>query len=351
MVNDAGSRESGTGPPSPGRSEPGFGASAIAARRAATAESRESKDQLDLAYGTCMRLARDHNENFPVASRLLPLALRKHVAAIYAFARTADDFADEPGRDSEERLKLLDDWLDRLRQCVVTSALPTPGSRLPTPDTSVFPTPDSRLPTPDLIFLALGHTIRDHDLPLSLFEDLLSAFRQDVTTTRYRTWADLFDYCRRSANPVGRLVLRLSGHRGDDVDRRSDAVCTALQLTNFWQDLAVDWRRGRLYVPEETWRACAADVADLDAGRFTPAWQAALHACADRTRTLFDEGRAVSDHVRGRLRIELRATWLGGMRILERLERDHFNVFAHRPSLGAADAVVIGCKTLLWSRR
>jgi phytoene synthase len=303
-----------------------------------------------LAYDACLRLARDHYENFPVASRLLPRALRKHVAAIYAFARTADDFADEPGRETEDRLKRLDDWLDRLRTCVPAGS---------TPDTSALPpalSDTGRVArgvegTPDPIFLALGHTIRQHDLPLSLFEDLLSAFRQDVTTTRYATWGEVMDYSRRSANPVGRLVLRLSGYRDNELDRCSDAVCTALQLTNFWQDLAIDWRRGRLYVPEETWRACAAQVADLDAGRFTPAWQAALHACADRTRALFDEGRAVADAVSGRLRIELRATWLGGTRILERLEHNHFDVFAHRPSLGAADAVVIGCKSLLWSRR
>jgi phytoene synthase len=296
------------------------------------------------AYDSCLRLAREHYENFPVASFLLPRELRKHVAAIYAFARTADDFADEPGRDRYERLRLLDDWLDRLRACGDSAAcLPTPDSRLRQGYGG-----HARLPPADLIFLALADTIRRFDLPVSLFEDLLSAFRQDVITTRYASWADVLDYCRRSANPVGRLVLRLSGYQDAELDRYSDAVCTALQLTNFWQDLAVDWRRGRLYVPDETWRACAADPADLDAGRFTPAWQAALHACADRTRALFEEGRSVTEGVTGRLRLELRATWLGGTRILDRLEHDHFNVFARRPALGATDAVVIAFKTLWW---
>ena len=318
MVKGAGSREPGTGNREPG-----------------TGDREPGSASLERAYAACIRLARDHYENFPVASRLLPPALRKHVAAIYAFARTADDFADEPGRDEHERLQLLDDWLQCLRCCAMT-----PGSGLPVPG--------SRLPDPGLIFAALSHTIREFDLPLSLFEDLISAFRQDVTTTRYATWAEVLDYCRRSANPVGRLVLRLSGYRDDGLDRRSDAVCTALQLTNFWQDLVIDWRRGRLYVPEEIWRPSGARLADLDAGRFTPAWQAALEACGHRTRLLFDEGRPVADGVKGRLRLELRATWLGGMRILEKLERHHFDAFSHRPTLGGADAVVIGCKTLMW---
>jgi phytoene synthase len=358
VVTGDGSREPEAGPPSlDEEGKPSFGASAIAALRAASAESRGSEAALAGAYDACLRFARQHYENFPVASRLLPRNLRKHVAAIYAFARTADDFADEPGRLDAERLRLLDDWLHCLRGCVHgrgsrSSADAARSAAMADAPKLGLPSPSSEAgPVPDAIFLALGHTIREFALPLSLFEDLLSAFRQDVTTTRYATWAEVLDYCRRSANPVGRLVLRLSGYRDDELDRRSDAVCTALQLTNFWQDLAVDWRRGRLYVPSETWRACGAGLSDLEAGRFTPAWQAALHACADRTRARFDEGRAVADLVSGRLGMELRATWLGGTRILERLERDHFNVFVRRPSLGAADAVVIGCKTLLWRRR
>ena len=185
---------------------------------------------------------------------------------------------------------------------------------------SRLPTPDSRLPTPDAIFPALFDTIERFELPESLFTDLLSAFEQDVTVTRYATWDDVLDYCRRSADPVGRIVLRLSGYRTDSLDHASDAVCTALQLTNFWQDLAVDWSRGRLYVPEEIWRAHGADPRDLDRGTWTPAWRAALEDCGHRTRALFDRGRAVCDGVGGRLRYELRATWLGGTRILERLE-------------------------------
>ncbi len=274
---------------------------------------------LDQAYASCQRLAESHYENFPVASRLMPARLRPHIAAIYAFARTADDFADEPGREPEERLRLLDEWRRQLHA-----------------------------PPEDGIFVALHDTISRFGLPLGLFEDLLSAFIQDVSTTRYPSWDTVLDYCRRSANPVGRLVLRLSGYRDDALDRASDAVCTALQLTNFWQDLAIDWPRGRLYVPEETWRAAGADPAALARGTLTPEWAAAMRACGARTRQLFAAGRPVCDGVGGRLRYELRATWLGGSRILDRLEAVNYDVFTMRPSLGASDAIVIASKALLW---
>jgi phytoene synthase len=297
--------------------------------------------ELQQAYAACEHLAQSHYENFPVASRLMPAGLRPHVAAIYAFARTADDFADEPGRDSNERLRLLDDWQRRLHgehrpDRSTSSGSPRATSR-----------GDKSCP-PDLIFAALGDTVARFQLPTDLFEDLLSAFRQDVTTTRYATWADLLDYCRRSANPVGRLVLRLSGYRDDHLDRASDAVCTALQLTNFWQDLAIDWSRGRLYVPEETWRPHGADPTVLDGGRMTAAWMTTMRDCGGRTRELFNEGRAVCDGVSGRLRYELRATWLGGTRILDRLDEGGFDVFDRRPALGAADALVIAWGTALW---
>ena len=200
----------------------------------------------------------------------------------------------------------------------------------------------------DAIFIALHDTIDRFSLPLQLFDDLLNAFVQDVGTTRYSTWADVLDYCRRSANPVGRLVLRLSGYHDDRLDAASDAVCTALQLTNFWQDLAIDWSRGRLYVPEEIWRPHHADVASLDTGLMTPPWKAALADCGVRTRELFERGRPVCDGVSGRLRYELRATWLGGTRILDRLDRAGYDVFRSRPKLGASDALVIACETLLW---
>ena len=292
---------------------------------------------LKQAYEACQALAESHYENFPVASRLMPARLRPHVAAIYAFARTADDCADEPGREPGERLRLLDEWGRRLD-----------GERFPDPPSRDALRGAGESCPPDMIFSALADTRARFDLPAELFHDLLSAFKQDVVTTRYQSWAAVLDYCRRSANPVGRLILRLSGHRDDALDRASDAVCTALQLTNFWQDLAIDWLRGRLYVPEETWRAAGADPAMLDRRHMTAEWTAAMRACGERTRRLFAQGRPVCDGVGGRLRYELRATWLGGSRILDRLEAGNFNVFTSRPALGISDAIVIASKTLLW---
>src|ERR1043166_384890 len=168
---------------------------------------------------------------------LVPGPMRRHIAAVYAFARAADDFADEGQRSQDERLRLLRGWSRRLQACASDSG---PGEAAD----------GDEPPNTVDIFLALGATIRDKALPVHLFEDLLSAFSQDVVVSRYQTWEDLLAYCRRSANPVGRLVLRIAGYQDERFDRWSDAICTALQLTNFWQDVAIDFGRGRLYVPE-----------------------------------------------------------------------------------------------------
>lgn len=312
-----------------------------------------SVPSLDAAYGTCARIVRRHGENFPVASRLLPARLRPHLAAIYAFARTADDFADEGDLAPAERLRLIDEWQARLSRCVKEEPpAATPGWRPNAPEgarvraadivgTAARSAPKGSVGPTDAevasIFLALGHTIRTRRLPVALFEDLLSAFRQDVTVRRYETWNDLIDYCRRSANPVGRLVLRVAGHTDPALDEAADALCTALQLTNCWQDLGRDWARGRLYVPAADRRAFQADEADLDRGVISSPWRAVMAEMAARTRAFFSRGRAVSDGVRGRLRLEARLTWLGGVTILDRLERRGFDVFRRRPTLGPRD--------------
>ncbi len=296
---------------------------------------------LDASYAFCERIARTHYENFPVASRLLPSRMRPHVAAIYAFARLADDIADEGNAAVAVRNARLDEWVARLHGATSSASAPSGPSTL-TPEMAAQAQP---------IFQALANTVRVCELPTSLLEDLVSAFRQDVTVTRYASWEALFDYCRRSANPVGRLVLRIGGWRDTELDAASDAVCTALQLTNFWQDLAIDWGRGRLYVPAEAHETARAELAALDRGEWTDEWQQALASCAARTRALFDRGRAVCDGVTGRLRFELRATWLGGVRVLDRLEASRFDVFRARPSLGAGDLPSIAWHALWWSAR
>jgi phytoene synthase len=288
------------------------------------------------AYAACARDARRHYENFPVASWLLPRETRPHVAAVYAFARAADDFADEGHLAPADRHRLLDSWRDRL--------LHAAASDRPGPD------PHPGEPTHTVaIFLAIGETIRSCSLPIALFEDLLSAFRQDVDVTRYSGWADLLDYCRRSANPIGRLVLRIAGRPTPQLDGWSDDVCTALQLTNFWQDLQRDYTRGRIYLPDDERRAHGAREEDLASGLITPAWQAALASAALRTRVLFNAGRPICDAFHGRVRFELRATWLGGTRILDRLAANRFDVVHRRPALGARDAPWFAWKLLTWS--
>ena len=292
---------------------------------------------LDAAYAACAHLARTHYENFPVASHLLPRRMRPHVAAVYAFARLADDIADEGDAPLDLRNARLDEWLTRLDAAV--------HGQEPPSATVLDPAMAQAAPA---IFFALGATMRACELPSALFQDLVSAFRQDTTVTRYDTWPDVFDYCRRSANPVGRLVLRIGGWRDPELDEASDAVCTALQLTNFWQDLAVDWMRGRLYVPAQEYQRTGAVTASLDQRQMTPAWRDALAACAGRTRDLFTRGRAVCDGVSGRLRWELRLTWLGGTRILDRLDQAGYDVFSARPALGAMDVAPMLWRAVEW---
>jgi phytoene synthase len=286
--------------------------------------SRAATIDLDAAYASCARDARRHSENFPVASLLVPASMRRDIAAIYAFARAADDFADEGERLDDERLALLDGWLHRLRHAAA-SGEPGPAPRPGEPANSVA------------IFLALGASIRQRQLPLTEFEDLISAFRQDVTVTHYKGWDDVLDYCRRSAEPIGRLVLRVAGYGDAQRIAWSDSICTALQLTNFWQDLTIDLERGRSYLPDAEWRAHETRPR-------------AIAAAVARTRALFDAGRPLCDAVTGRLRYELRATWLGGVRILDRIERAGFDVAQRRPALGIIDAPWFVVRLLLWPR-
>ena len=308
-----------------------------------------------------------------MASRLLPAAMRPHVAAVYAFARVADDVADEGTVTPEERQSRLRDWQARLHRAVNGRLEPgqafAPGpSHQPDPPfvpDSATDTSDAACRTDqpdaadnDLLVVAIAHTIRSHNLPLALFDDLLSAFGQDTMTSRYDSWHELLDYCRRSANPIGRLVLRIAGRTSAMLDRSSDALCTALQLTNFWQDFGRDWHAGRLYVPREVSGACGASEESLptpgharyaQAGPVLPeAWADAIGRCVDFTRRLFDEGRPVCDGVSGRLRYELRLTWLGGRRILDRVDTTRVDLLWRRPTLGAADMPVLAWQAARW---
>jgi len=234
------------------------------------------------------------------------------VAAIYSFARIADDFADEARYEGQDRLALLDRWRERLRSCASGS-------------------------DDHPVFLALGHTLATRHLPLEPFEDLLAAFRMDATTKFYASWNDLLGYCRYSANPVGRLMLLLFGHSGPHLHAPSDAICTALQLTNFWQDVQVDLRKGRCYIPREDLRYFGVADADLAARKATTAFQDLMRFEISRTRVLFAGGTALPSLVGGRFGFQLRVVIASGTRILEKIEEAGCDVFSRRPVLSGAD--------------
>ncbi|HQO34443.1 MAG TPA: squalene synthase HpnC [bacterium] len=298
--------------------------------------------EIEAAYRHCLGIVRGHYENFPVASFLLPRNMRPAVASIYAFARGADDFADEGDIDPEQRLKQLDAWQEQLERCVGELPPRHPwrgGQRGEERESPPKPSPSmgKALSDSNPVFLALGQTIREYDLPVQLFRDLIAAFRRDVTVHRYDTWESLLDdYCRYSANPVGRLILCLFGYREESLFALSDCICTALQLANFWQDISVDMDKGRIYAPKDLIKKHGYTeekfVRRIDNANFR-----SLHReLVDRTRKIFLEGARLPTLVRGRLSWELRAVWLGGMRILEKVE-NRAEPFHCRPTLRWSD--------------
>lgn len=263
-------------------------------------------DSVRDAFAWCERLARSHYENFPVGSVLLPSRIRRHVWAIYAFARIADDFADEESY-AGERLACLGRWRDMLR------AAEEGRARHP-------------------VFVALVDTLRRFDLPAQLLHDLITAFEMDCRQNAWPTWDSLLHYSSYSANPVGRLVLWLHGYRDEDRARRSDAICTALQLTNFWQDVSVDLRKDRVYIPEADMERHDYVRIELERHFNNERLHALMRDLVDRTRALYAEGDDLPERVRGLLRYELRLTCLGGKAILDEIEARRYNVF-ERPTL------------------
>jgi phytoene synthase len=254
-----------------------------------------------------------HYENFPVASVLLPPRLRGPVAVIYRFARSADDFADEGDAPPEARLAKLDACR---REVLAIAAGASPEQPL---------------------LQDVAAVIRQHSLPHQLFIDLLDAFSQDVTKRRYAHFDELLDYCRRSANPVGRLLLHLFKRTTDSDFERSDAICTALQLTNFWQDVGVDYAKGRIYLPEDDMARHGVTERHLARRTCDPAWRALMRFQVERTRRIMRSGESLGRALAGRVGFEIRATVQGGLRILEKIERAHYDVFSRRPVLRALD--------------
>jgi squalene synthase HpnC len=269
-------------------------------------------------------LATHHYENFHVVSFLLPKALHQDFYNVYAFCRWADDLGDEMG-DRADSLRLLAWWREELHAMVAGQV---------------------RHP----VYVALAGTVKKHALPVSLFSDLIDAFVQDQTVSRYHNWEEIFGYCRCSANPVGRLVLRLCGYADAERDGMSDATCTALQLANFWQDVTVDLEKDRVYLPLELFEKHGYTVEDLQARRFTPAFRAVMRDSVDVARKLFLEGQPLSRTVDRRLRFDLELFSRGGLRVLDKIERQDYNVLSRRPHISKIERLAL-LLAVLWSTR
>ena len=272
-----------------------------------------NKEILQNAYAECVHMAQSHYENFPVASRLLPKHLRQPIAVIYAFARRADDFADEGNLSNEERIAALDDFSEKLD-------LIEEGNNVE-----------------DTTFIALADVIEQHQLPISLFHDLLTAFKMDVTKERYANFGEVMEYCRYSANPVGRLLLHLNKETSTQSLGYSDAICSALQLTNFLQDISQDLEESnRIYIPQDEMEKYGVSEEDIlnkntnDASRKLIAFQIA------RTARLMQSGAPLGKVLKGRMGLELRMTIMGGSRILYKLNQQYDDVFS-RPRLSKWD--------------
>ena len=254
-----------------------------------------------------------HYENFPVASLLLPAPLRHPVSVIYRFARSADDFADEGNFPAAERLAQLEDYRREL-------------ARL-----------EAGAPPRQPLFDELGKVVNQYRLPLQLFRHLLDAFAQDVVKGRYADFAEVMDYCRRSANPVGRLLLHLFGSATDQNLERSDHICTSLQLINFCQDVEIDWRKNRIYLPQDEMQRYGVTERQIAAGDVSGQWKTLMRFQVERARALIKSGSPLGRALPGRIGLEIRAIVQGGLRMLEKIDRVEGDIYRHRPVLNAFD--------------
>jgi squalene synthase HpnC len=266
-------------------------------------------------------LATHHYENFHVVSLLLPKRLHQDFYNVYAFCRWADDLGDETG-DPQESLRLLEWWRGELRALY--------GGKPPSHP----------------VFVALGETVRRHDLPAEPFDDLIDAFIQDQTVTRYRDWGHVLDYCRRSANPVGRLVLMLCGYRDEERFRLSDSTCSALQLANFWQDVAVDLEKDRIYLPRHLMDQHGCSEDDLFARRCTQAFRRVMRDAVDYAQALFEQGLPLSRMVDRRLALDIDLFSRGGMKVLEKIRAQNYDVLSSRPAISKSERAMLFLRSL-----
>ena len=273
------------------------------------------------AYAYCERLARAHYENFSVATWFLPKRLRQHFFNVYAYCRISDDLGDETG-DRAASLLLLDEWEAELNVCYDGSP---------------------RHP----VFVALAGTVREFDIPKQTFADLLTAFRQDQTVTRYETFDDLLGYCHYSANPVGHLVLYLCGYRDAERQQLSDFTCTALQLANFWQDVSGDFDKGRIYLPVEDLRRFRVSENDISGKRNTMAFREMMDFEVARAREWFDRGFPLIGNVSRELAIDLELFSRGGQEILRAIEHQDYAVLGNRPAISKSRKLALVARAAL----
>lgn len=274
---------------------------------------------LSEAFEYCEAINKNHYENFPVASLLVPKKLRRYINTVYAFARIADDFADEKEFDGARMEKLVD-WELKLRS--MSSHKPTHP-----------------------VFIALKETVLRFRIPLSLFENLLTAFKMDVVVKRYQNFDQVLGYCRYSANPVGRIILYLFGYPAPKFLEYSDYICTALQLTNFWQDIAIDLEKDRIYIPLEDLNRFGYTETELKEKIYNDNFKRLLFFQLEKTQELFERGKALCGKIPGRLGLELKMTWLGGTTILKKMSNES-NVFLNRPVLKKKNLLGLFIKSL-----
>jgi hydroxysqualene synthase len=267
----------------------------------------KNNDRLAQAYEYCQSVAKSHYENFPVASLLIPSELRRHVYAIYAFARYADDLSDE----KKDKHGLLQ-WKLLLHQSL-----------------------EGKAEHP--IFIALSDTIEKFNLPVELFDKLIAAFLQDLEKNRYENFDLLFQYCENSANPVGRLILLLNGYHEEELFLQSDYICTALQLTNFWQDVEMDIKKNRIYIPADSMKQNKVAENQIKDKIFDNNFRNLMISLVKKTDDLFKKGFPLFENVHGRLKWELKLTAMGGRTILKKIEHIEYNVLNYRPKLNLLD--------------
>ncbi|HPN37289.1 MAG TPA: squalene synthase HpnC [Melioribacteraceae bacterium] len=282
-------------------------------------------DLLEKEYQLALFRAKSHYENFPVISLFLPKKIRKHVAIIYKFARTADDFADEVIFENQNRLYLLDEYQQNFINAINGNYN-------------------------DVFWQTLVNTISIFNLPPQLFIDLLTAFKQDLIKKEYSNFEELLGYCKNSANPIGRLILRLHGINNEEADNYSDKICTALQLANFWQDISVDIKKDRVYLPISDITKFNYSILELYNSTYNNSFISLMEYQIKNTERMFYEGAKLLKFLPLRLKFQIKLTILGGLTILDKIKKNEYNVVINRPTIDKKDVIYILLKSFIWMK-